>query len=129
MQSYRDERLGKLMQEKIGTLILEGKVKDPRTDSFLSITRVNVSSDLSYADVYVSSFKPEKNLLEGVAGLNSAAGFIQSKLAASLRIRQMPHLRFHADPGPRESFELNKKIDELAANTGHDHDKGDESCD
>ncbi|MDR1362434.1 MAG: 30S ribosome-binding factor RbfA [Spirochaetaceae bacterium] len=114
MPNHRDERLGKLIQEKIGALIVEGKIKDPRVDSFLSVTRADVSNDLSYADVYISSFKSENGLSEGVAGLQSAAGFIQSKLASVLHIRQTPHLRFHADLGPRKSFELNQKIDELA---------------
>jgi ribosome-binding factor A len=114
MPDYRGERLGKLMQEKIGALIVEGKIKDPRVDSFLSVTRAGVSRDLSYADIYISSFKSESGLLAGVAGLQSAAGFIQAKLASILRIRQTPRLRFHADLGPREAFTLNQKIDELA---------------
>lgn len=121
MPDYRGERLGKLMSEKIGALIVEGKIKDPRVDSFLSVTRADVSNDLSYADIYVSSFKSENGLLSGVAGLQSAAGFIQSKLAAILRIRHTPRLRFHADFGPRESFALNQKIDELTLAPGTEH--------
>ena len=112
MRNYRGERLGKLIQEKIGALIVEGKVKDHRVDSFLSITRVEVSNDLSYADIHVSSFKSEEGLLRGVEGLQSASGFIQAKLASLLRARQTPRLRFHVDSGPREAFLLNQKIDE-----------------
>jgi ribosome-binding factor A len=82
-------------------------------DSFLSITRVEVSSDLSYADIHVSSFKSEEGLLRGVDGLQSAAGFIQARLASMLRIRQTPRLRFHPDRGPLEAFLLNQKIDDL----------------
>ncbi|MDR2795219.1 MAG: 30S ribosome-binding factor RbfA [Spirochaetaceae bacterium] len=114
MRNYRGERLGKLIQEKIGVLIVEGKVKDHRVDSFLSVTRVDVSNDLSYADIHVSSFRSEDGLLRGVEGLQSASGFIQAKLASLLRIRQTPRLRFHADLGLREGFLLNQKIDELA---------------
>ncbi|MDR1149693.1 MAG: 30S ribosome-binding factor RbfA [Spirochaetaceae bacterium] len=131
MPDYRGERLGKLMQEKIGALIVEGRIKDPRVDSFLSVTRAGVSSDLSYADIYISSFKSESGLLAGVAGLQSAAGFIQAKLASILRIRQTPRLRFHADLGPREGFALNQKIDELtlasrdASDAGNSDDTGD----
>jgi ribosome-binding factor A len=113
MPNYRGERLGKLIQEKIGGLIVEGKVKNYRVDSFLSITRVDVSNDLSFADIYVSSFKSEEGLLRGVDGLQSAAGFIQAKLSSLLRVRQTPRLRFHADNGPREGFALNKKIDDI----------------
>ena len=55
MAEFRTERLGQLIQEMISALILEGRIKDPRVSSFISITRVNVSRDLSYADVYVSN--------------------------------------------------------------------------
>ncbi|MDR0383579.1 MAG: 30S ribosome-binding factor RbfA [Spirochaetaceae bacterium] len=113
MPNYRDERLGKLIQEKIGSLIVEGKIKDYRVDSFLTVTHVDVSKDLSYADILVSSYKPESGLERGVEGLQSAAGFIQAKLSGFLRMRQTPRLRFHVDTGPREAFALNRKIDGL----------------
>ena len=113
MSDFRTERVGHLIQEKIGALIVEGKIKDPRVNPFLSISRVKVSRDFSWAEVYVSTFKPETNLAKGVLGLQSAAGFIQSQLAKEIRIRTTPRLRFHEDLSIREGFELVKKIDEL----------------
>jgi ribosome-binding factor A len=92
---------------------VEGRIKDPRVDTFLSITRVSMSKDLVYGDVYVSSYKSSEGLAKGVAGLQSAAGFIQARLAGELRMRHTPHLRFHPDPGIRQEFELIKKIEEL----------------
>jgi ribosome-binding factor A len=134
MAEYRTERVGRLIQEKIAALIVEGKIKDPRISPFLSITRVRVSRDFSYADVYVSSFKTVHslagknsegedlvsggNLSQGVAGLQSAAGFIQVRLAEQMRIRQTPRLRFHEDPGIGEGFEIVKKIEGLSGDGG-----------
>jgi ribosome-binding factor A len=117
MGEYRLERVGRLIQEKIGALIVEGRIKDPRVDTFLSITRVSVSRDLSYADVYVSSFKTPEGLAKGVAGLQSAAGFIQAQFAKEVRLRQTPRLRFFEDSGMREGFELIKKIEGLSRQT------------
>ncbi|MDR1903317.1 MAG: 30S ribosome-binding factor RbfA [Treponema sp.] len=119
MTEYRTERVGRLIQEKIGALILEGQIKDPRVNSLLSINRVKVSRDLSYADVYVSCVNPEGSVVKGVAGLESAAGFIQSWLARQMYIRQMPHLRFHEDTSIKEGFELVKKIEELTKDEGN----------
>ena len=113
MSEYRLDRLGKQLQEEIGAMIVGGKVKDPRVDTFLSISRVEVSRDLSYADVYVSSFESEKKVKEGVYGLTSAAGFIQSQLNAKMHIRATPKLRFHADTSLRDGFDLVKKIEGL----------------
>ena len=112
MPQYRTERLGQTIQEKIGALILEGRIKDKRVSSFLSITRITVSNDLSYADVYVSDIRG-KNIEKGAEGLQSAAGFIQSHLGSAMRIRKIPHLRFHADKSIGEGFDLVQKIDKL----------------
>jgi ribosome-binding factor A len=113
MAEFRTERLGHLMQEKISALVLEGKIKDPRVSPFISITRVNVSRDLSYADVYVSDIREKANIQRSADGLQSAAGFIRSHLATALRIRKIPHLRFHADTSIREGFDLVQKIEQI----------------
>ena len=113
MGEFRAERVGQLIQEKIGSLIVEGRIKDPRVNPFLSVSRVQVSRDFSRADVYVSTFKPEANLSRGVLGLQSAAGFIQSQLAREMRIRQTPRLRFHEDLNIRKGFEMVKKLEGL----------------
>jgi ribosome-binding factor A len=118
MSEYRLERIGRLIQELIGSLIVEGRIKDPRVDTFLSISRVKVSGDLSFADVFVAGYKTPEELATGITGLQSAAGFIQAQLNAGMRIRQIPRLRFHEDTGLRESFDMIKKIEGLARNDG-----------
>jgi ribosome-binding factor A len=114
MGEFRTERIGRQIQEKIGALILEGRIKDPRVHFLLSITRVRVSRDLAFADVYVSNIRERGGLARAVEGLQSAAGFIQTELASFMRIRKIPHLRFHADTGIQEGFDLVKKIEQLA---------------
>ena len=115
MGDFRTERVGQLIQEKIGALIVEGKIKDPRVNAFLSVSRVQVYRDFSWADIYVSTFRPETSLARGVAGLQSAAGFIQSQLAKEMRLRQTPRLRFHEDLSIREGFDMIKKLEDLTS--------------
>ena len=123
MGEFRTERIGALIQEKIGALIIEGKIKDPRVNPFLSVSHVKVSNDLSWADVYISTFKPETKLARGVEGLQSAAGFIQSQLAAGMRIRLTPRLRFHVDQSIRQGFEMVKKIEKIFDKINEDAEK------
>ena len=113
MSDYRTERLGQLLQEKISSLVLEGKIKDPRVSSNLSITRVKVSRDLSFADVYVSNIRQDANISRGAEGMQSAAGFIQVMLGSSIRLRKIPRLRFHADTSVRDGFDIIQKIESL----------------
>ena len=115
MAGFRTERLGRLVQEMLSALILESKIKDPRVSPFISITRVNVAGDLSFADVYVSNINNVAHVERNVKGLQSAAGYIQSQLGAALRIRKIPRLRFHADTGIKDGFDLMQKIETIVA--------------
>jgi ribosome-binding factor A len=125
---YRLDRLGEQIREEIAAMILGGRIKDPRVSTFLSINRVEVAGDLGFAKVYVSSFMDEHQTKQGVRGLESAAGFIQTTLSKKLRLRQFPHLSFIFDESIREGFEMVQKIDKLdipndTAPSGEDGDK------
>ena len=113
MAEYRTERLGKLIQEIISSLVLEGRIKDPRVSPYVSLTRVSVSRDLSYADVYISNIKDTAAIQRSVDGLQSAAKFIQSRLGKSLHVRKIPYLRFHADTSIQEGFDMVQKLEGL----------------
>jgi len=129
MGEHRLDRLGEQIREEISALILSGKVKDPRVSTFLSVNRVEVSGDLGFAKVYVSSFMSVRDTKQGVRGLESAAGFIQSTLGKKLRLRQFPHLTFIFDDSIREGFEMVRKIDGLEVNRDEaspENDKDDE---
>ncbi len=113
MGQYRIQRLNDQLRDEISQLIIRGDVKDPRVNTFLSINRVEVTSDLGYAKVFVSTFLTDNQLRNGVNGLNAAAGFIQREIAKKLRIRQFPKLTFVVDAGMKEGFKMVQKLNEL----------------
>ncbi len=110
---FRLIRLGEQIRDEIAQMILRKQIKDPRVSTFLSVNRVEISGDLSYAKVYVSSFMSDKETEKGVRGLQNAAGFIQSSIAKKLTIRQFPKLTFIADSSIKEGFEMVRKLNEL----------------
>ena len=96
MAGYRMDRQSEDIEREL-TAILR-TVKDPRVNaSMLSIVRVEVSRDLSYATVYVSSLDGLDSAKEAVQGLRSAAGYMRTRLGAALSLRHTPELRFVAD--------------------------------
>lgn len=123
MGQYRMEKLGDQLRDEIAKLIMHGDVKDPRVSTFLTVNRVDVSRDLSFAKAYVSSFLPEGQLERGVEGLNNAAGYIQSSIAKRLRIRQFPKITFYVDTAMKEGFDMVKKLNELEQNEGESKNK------
>ena len=113
MGEFRLLRLGEQIREEIATMLSRQQIKDPRVSTFLSINKVAGAGDLAYAKVYVSSFLPGSQISKGVAGLNSAAGFIQSTIAKKLTIRKFPKLTFIADDSLKTGFEMVNKLNRL----------------
>ncbi len=121
MSEFRLVRLGSQIQEEVARMIMLKQIKDPRVSTFLNINRVEVSRDLSFAKVYVSSFMDEKQTEKGVKGLTSAAGFIQSVLGKKLSLRQFPKLIFLADSSIKDGFEMVRKIDKIIKDDEEHH--------
>ena len=81
-------------------------LKDPRISGFLTVVKVDVSSDLSYAKVYVSAMEGLEAAKESVKGLKNAAGFIRRELGLRLEMRKIPELKFIADDSIEHSAEI-----------------------
>ena len=84
-------------------------VKDPRVSKLLSIVKLDVSGDMSYATVYVSAIEGREKTLESVKALKNAAGYIRRELGARLSLRKVPELRFIAD----DSIEISANISRI----------------
>ena len=113
MSQYRMDKLGGQLREEIAKLVMRHEVKDPRVNEFLTINRVEVARDLSFAKVYVSSFLDDASLNRGVEGLQSAAGFIQSTIAKKVSIYRFPKLTFVADFSMKEGYKMVQKLTSL----------------
>ena len=112
MSEFRIQRAEKLIQEEISKMIVTGKIKDPRVNRLVSITRVTVSSDLGYAKIYVSGYCSEKEVEKSVSALNHGVGFIQGAIGKKLKTRLTPKLTFIRDDSLREGFEINRIIED-----------------
>ena len=116
MASYKMSRTSEDILREL-TAILR-TVKDPRVNGpqgagMLSIVRVEVTNDMSYATVYVSSMDGLEAAKEAVRGLKSAAGYMRRELGQALHLRHVPELRFVADSSIEYSVNIYKKLEEL----------------
>src|SRR5437764_11483363 len=83
--SRRTERLSSLIQQELALMILR-ELNDPRLTGLPSITRVKVSDDLSYADVYVTSMGTPGQQSAALHALQHSAGMLRTKLTKILSI-------------------------------------------
>lgn len=91
-------------------------IKDPRvTGSLISIVRVDVTNDLSYATVYVCAIDGIEAAKMAVVGLKSASGYIRRELGSRLKLRKVPELRFIADDSIERSANISRMIDDITA--------------
>ena len=120
MAGHRADRTSEDIMREL-TAILR-TVKDPRVSgTMLSIVRTEVTNDLSYATVYVSSMDGMDAAKSAVKGLRSAAGYMRRELGAALKLRHVPELRFVADDSIAYSAHLSDTFRAL-----HKDDKEDE---
>lgn len=86
-------------------------VKDPRVSSaMVSILRVDVSNDLSYATVHITSLGGMDEAKTAVKGLQSAAGYMRKSLGSALKLRHVPELRFIPDDSIAYSAHIEKTL-------------------
>ena len=109
MASFKMGRISADIQRELSALLRE--VKDPRVSDLLSIVKIDVSGDLSYAKVYVSAIDGPDATAESVAGLKNAAGFLRRELGKRLTLRKVPELRFVADDSIAQSAHIARIID------------------
>ena len=95
MPEHRIDRISADIKIALADMLRE--IKDPRVSKLLSIVKLNLSGDLSYATVYVSAIEGEQATKESVVGLKSAAGYLRRNLGKRLSLRKVPELRFVAD--------------------------------
>ena len=87
------EKVNNMIQRELSSILMM-EVKDPHI-GFCTITDVEVTSDLSYAKVYVSFLN--KNTKKSMEALERSKGYIRSLLAKRITIRKCPELQFVLD--------------------------------
>jgi ribosome-binding factor A len=102
MSSRRVEKAAEAVREVVSMAIL-AELKDPRIRD-VTVTYVEVSPDLRHAKVHVSVMGDDTHQKLSLRGLQSAAGFLQAKIAQKIEIRYTPKLSFLLDQGVKRSI-------------------------
>lgn len=115
----RSTRVAEQLQRELAELIRR-EVKDPRA-GLVTVTAVEVSKDLAYAKVFVSSLGGTLAPAELIGTLQHAAGYYRHELGQALRLRILPELRFHYDQTEERAAALEALIARANAKPGDGH--------
>ena len=100
-----------MIRQVVGEALV-GDVRDPRIQ-LVTITRVEVSPDLSTARVYVVVHGDQEAKEQALEGLASAAGYLRSKVAKALTTRVTPELKFEIDRGVEHAARIDQLLAEI----------------
>ena len=103
-------RLEARIRERVA-YCLEFELNDPRV-TFATVTRVELTNDLSAAKVYYSVMGTPADQRTCQRALESATGFVRRQLGRVLRTRTIPKLTWFYDDSIRHAAEMDLKIRE-----------------
>ena len=110
MPKDRIRRVNEAVREVLSEAIAT-ELKDPRV-GFVTVTAVDTSPDLRHARVFVSVLGGERERARSLAGLESSHGYLQSRVAAQLRLKHTPTLAFEYDPSAERVMRISELLRE-----------------
>jgi len=111
MATKRIARLNEQLKREIAELVRSG-VRDPRV-GLVSVTAVEVASDLGSARVFVRVLGGEPERAASLEGLQAAAPFLRRELGRMLHVRRIPELRFHEDRSMEQARRIERILSEV----------------
>ncbi len=111
--STRTDRLNSEVQKTL-TQIIANELKDPRINGMITITKTEVSADLSHAKVFVSILSPNKKAEDLTFNiLVNCSSFIRKSLSQKLNMRLTPEIHFFKDTTWEEAAKMDRLLDSL----------------
>jgi ribosome-binding factor A len=120
--SIKNTRINGEVQRELSNII-RGEIKDPRINPLTSVVAVEVAPDLKTCKAYISVLGDEESQAKTLAGLKSAEGFIRSKLAKTVNLRNTPEIRFVLDQSIEYGVKMSKMIDEITKDIRDDNEE------
>ncbi|BHH82631.1 30S ribosome-binding factor RbfA [Desulforhopalus sp. 52FAK] len=111
-EQKRSSRVAEAIRTEL-SMLLVSKVGDPRLHP-VTISRVEVTDDLSQAKIFFTVFGDKKEIREAEKGFQRATGFMRSHIAKTLNLRFTPAIQFHYDNVAEKVAELDEIFKEIA---------------
>lgn len=120
MATRRQEKVARVVKETVSDII-SNHLSDPRIEGFVSITRVEMGTDLRNAYVYVSIFgKDQASQNKTFTAITHAKNRIQSLLADRMHSKFCPVLHLYMDEKFKKTLETLNLIDQASGDLEKD---------
>lgn len=112
MNNKRINRISEEVRRVVSELLFNG-LKDPRINRMATVTSVEVTRDLSFANIYISVLGDEVEKENTILGLESAKGFIRKEIGSRIDLRHVPEPKFHIDESIENAMYMNELIEKV----------------
>ncbi len=116
--SVKNTRVNGEVQKELAQII-RGEIKDPRISPWTSVVAVEVAPDLKSCKAWISVLGDEEARAATFQGLKSAEGFIRTRLAKTVNLRNTPEITFLMDQSIEYGVNMSRMIDEVIAKDEH----------
>jgi ribosome-binding factor A len=115
MATRRQEKVARVVKEAVSDAITH-HLSDPRIEGFVSVTRVEMSTDLRNANVYLSIFgKDETSQNKTFMAITHAKSRIQAMVAGRMQSKFCPVLHIYMDEKFKKTLETMNLIDKAVS--------------
>ena len=111
MTSRRVQKAAEAIREVVSMAILT-EIRDPRVQG-VTVTFVEVTPDMRQAKVHVSVMGDETKQKLCLTGLQSSAGFLQTRIGERIDTRYTPRLKFELDMGVKKSLAIARLLNDV----------------
>lgn len=119
MKKQRLAAIEKEVLRVISVALLE--VKNPKVKGLVSLTKVRVTEDLKFADLYFTVLSMEGmeiNKSKVEEGLNEIRGFLRKRVSEELNLRFIPEMRIKLDDSIEYAVRISKILDDIKKQQG-----------
>tara|TARA_S200000501_G_scaffold9755_1_gene8761 strand:- start:171 stop:569 length:399 start_codon:yes stop_codon:yes gene_type:complete len=111
--NYRIAKVSSLLKKEI-TIILQNDLEnDLLRSNFINISKIDLTGDLQFCKIYITSTAEEEIRKEIVEKLNLAKSFIRHTLGQRIDMRRIPEITFKDDIVLEKGLSVLKLLEEL----------------
>ena len=125
--NYRIAKVSPLLKKEL-TLILQNDLEnDLLKSNFINISKIDLTGDLQFCKIYITSTAEETIRKEIVEKLNLAKSYIRHTLGQRIEMRRVPEMTFIEDTVLEKGLSVLKLLDQLKNKTQNQDSKGEEN--
>ena len=112
-QNRRIQKVSSLLKKELSIILNNDLNETIILDNFISISRIEISPDLYYCKIYITTAVEDEEKEKILDSLNNLKSFIRHKLTQRIQIRRIPELTFKIDRALEKGLAVLKVLDKL----------------